>query len=550
MSLPLIILCFEFFFKVRNKMTSSTKDAISIALDVNIPAAGVAEFLREYDGIKVTAKDIQNLKYHGPKEDVELLSTMRAILARDEKAVFLNTLNKEGKVNFVFFQSGEMKRNLGKFPEIIGMDTTYNVNHRKMHLNTMMVVDGEGRGRVVAHALISDELGDTYLKLVTVFRKMNPQESKSIQVFITDKDTCETNAIQAVFPGVPRHLCVFHVMSAIVKKLKTYHLPKDELEELTNLVRAVVLAKKEFLYKDAKNELFQSANEDFIKYFNKNWHGIPERWSEWQRAGVPTFGTTTTNHLESFHAKIKNSSVVDPSYPLHTCVRKLHNYTEKVSRDKREQNAQARAKVHYNINDRCPIVKSINHVVERQTAGKMLEQLKNVKSKKKYYKVLGSEGDVHRVQSYGTPHTVTLTDTDYHCTCTLHNKHLLPCYHMYFVLLEYNMELLPAWISNRFHRSQKTTLPFKNVPESYEARFELLAKYTKEIISTIAASSQEGFINKTTLLHRLYTAWTNDWRAIVVVPEMGDHPPTASEGKKKGTKRKCELYNFRLHFRY
>ena len=338
------------------------------------------------------------------------------------------------------------------------------MNHRKMHLNTIMVEDGEGRGRVVAHALMSDELGDTYLKLVTVIRKMNPQESKSIQVFVPDKVTCETNAIQAVFPGVPRHLCVFQVMSAIVNKLKTYHLPKDELEDLTFLVRAVVLAKKEFLYNETKNELFQSPNQGFIKYFIKNWHGILERWSEWQRTGVPTFEMTTTNHLESFHAKIENGSVVDPSYPLHTCVRKLHNYTEKVSRDKREQNAQARAKVHYNINDRCPIVKSINHVVERQMVSKMLEQLKNVKSKKKYYKALGSEGGVHYVQSYGTPHTVTLTDTDYHCTCTLHSKHLLPCYHLYFLLMEKNMELCPAWISNRFHRSVKNTLPFKTAP--------------------------------------------------------------------------------------
>ena len=83
-------------------MSSSTKDTFSIALDVNLPAAGGVEFLRENDGIKVTAKDIQNLKYHGPKEDVELLSTMDAILARDEEAVFLNTLNKQGKVNFMW----------------------------------------------------------------------------------------------------------------------------------------------------------------------------------------------------------------------------------------------------------------------------------------------------------------------------------------------------------------------------------------------------------------------------------------------------------------
>ena len=162
---------------------------------------------------------------------------------------------------------------------------------------------------------------------------------------------------------------------------------------------------------------------------------------------------------------------MDLSYPLHTCVRKLHNYREKVSRDKGEQNAHARAKVHYNINNRCPIVMSINHVVERQTAGKMLEQLNHVKSKKKYYKVLGSEGGVHRVQSFGTPDTVTLTDTDYHCTCTLHNNRLLPCYHLYFLVMEKNMTLHLAWISNCFHCSVKTTLPFKNVPEAYDLNF-------------------------------------------------------------------------------
>ena len=58
----------------------------------------------------------------------------------------------DGKnVDLVYIQTGEMRKQYNKYPEILFVDTTYNVNIEAYPLFTMMVEDGDGRGKPVAY---------------------------------------------------------------------------------------------------------------------------------------------------------------------------------------------------------------------------------------------------------------------------------------------------------------------------------------------------------------------------------------------------------------
>ena len=54
-------------------------------------------------------------------------------------------------VDLVYIQTGEMREQYKKYPEILFVDTTYNVNIEAYPLLTMMVEDGDWRGKPVAY---------------------------------------------------------------------------------------------------------------------------------------------------------------------------------------------------------------------------------------------------------------------------------------------------------------------------------------------------------------------------------------------------------------
>ena len=50
-----------------------------------------------------------------------------------------------------------MKEYPNKYPEILLLDATYNINNRNMPLASIMCIDGNGNGQTVAHSLLSNE---------------------------------------------------------------------------------------------------------------------------------------------------------------------------------------------------------------------------------------------------------------------------------------------------------------------------------------------------------------------------------------------------------
>lgn len=63
-----------------------------------------------------------------------------------------------------------MKSVAEAFPEVLLLDTTYRVNNRKMPLASVMAVDGEGHGQIVAHALIAADTRNAWKTFLEFFK--------------------------------------------------------------------------------------------------------------------------------------------------------------------------------------------------------------------------------------------------------------------------------------------------------------------------------------------------------------------------------------------
>ena len=58
-------------------------------------------------------------------------------------------------VKFIYIQTGEMKEHFRKYPDILFMDTTYNVNMERYPLFTIMAEEADGKGKPVAYCFLT-----------------------------------------------------------------------------------------------------------------------------------------------------------------------------------------------------------------------------------------------------------------------------------------------------------------------------------------------------------------------------------------------------------
>ena len=85
------------------------------------------------------------------------------------QATTLVEVDDSKNVDLVYIQTGEMREQYNKYPEILFVDTTYNVNIEAYPLLTMMVEDGDGWGKPVTYCFQRSETKVNLEKILDFF---------------------------------------------------------------------------------------------------------------------------------------------------------------------------------------------------------------------------------------------------------------------------------------------------------------------------------------------------------------------------------------------
>ena len=102
------------------------------------------------------------------------------------------------KVELIYNQMGEMKEQYQKYPEILFMDTTYNVNIEGYPLFAIMAEDGDGRGKPVAYCFLRSETKDNLEKVLNYFCNFN--DTSRTKIVMVDKDLSVINVLKSKLP--------------------------------------------------------------------------------------------------------------------------------------------------------------------------------------------------------------------------------------------------------------------------------------------------------------------------------------------------------------
>ena len=115
----------------------------------------VRDLIAQKYGKTLTLKDIQNVKTKikerecGNRKDAQIvLDKLTVALESDSKAGGV-VVDENDTIAIMFYQSGSMREMFSRFPEIMFIDGTYNVNKLGMPLYCLMVEDGFGHGQNV-----------------------------------------------------------------------------------------------------------------------------------------------------------------------------------------------------------------------------------------------------------------------------------------------------------------------------------------------------------------------------------------------------------------
>ena len=158
-----------------------------------------------------------------------LLEELESILNTDTSTCGGVVVN-EDTLEVLFYQSGHMKQLFQKFPEILLVDTTDNVNGVGMPLYCLMIEDGFGHGRVVQYAATTEDV-EHIRKIIQTVKDENPAWT-SVHVIVVDKDFMEWKVLTEEFPDATILFCQWHVMKAIFKKLVECDVDKSERDEV------------------------------------------------------------------------------------------------------------------------------------------------------------------------------------------------------------------------------------------------------------------------------------------------------------------------------
>ncbi len=133
-------------------------------------------------------------------------------------------------------------------------------------------------------------------------------DASLVRMVMVDKDLSNIDFINQFYPNAQLYLCTFHVIKYLKSRLTAYKLTAAEKGIMRSLITSLIYAESEVEYDGYHEQIQKFGDKSFVEYWDKNWDNCKRMWMHlYRRDGIPTFGTNTNNHIESFNNTLKRS---------------------------------------------------------------------------------------------------------------------------------------------------------------------------------------------------------------------------------------------------
>ncbi|VDC03482.1 unnamed protein product [Peniophora sp. CBMAI 1063] len=192
---------------------------------------------------------------------------------------------------------------------LVCIDGTHNTTmYQGMQLYTLICRDGHGKGVPTAWLLSNSGTEETLSHFLRLVRKKNPSVVPNI--FMSDRDLAQMNALHAVYPESTILLCWWHVLHAWQQ-----HIQIGKHRDVWELLKGWIRITSPDAFRARWEEIKLRAPPYFVTYLEQNWLGQSTKtlgvdwevmWSAVYRQDRSIFEQCDTNMLiEAYHHQIK-----------------------------------------------------------------------------------------------------------------------------------------------------------------------------------------------------------------------------------------------------
>ena len=229
-----------------------------------------------------------------------------------------------------------------------------------------------------------------------------------VETVILDKDKSEINAVKKVIPNANIELCKFHVMQAMMRKIRKLPMRHRIRTKLLAVSKKLVYARTERRFNSIK-AVIQQVSAPLDEYLEKSWIPCKEQWAGYLTRRHINLFNSTNNRLESHHQKIKQ--LLSRYSPLHEAVRNLLLLHKTKLLCVEHESFDQKMKRAYKLGNNDRTVASIIGLLTPYSAGLVVNELN------KAYK--DTNGNAKE-----------------NCDCTFNRSLRLPCRHIFSLRLK------------------------------------------------------------------------------------------------------------------
>jgi zinc finger SWIM domain-containing protein 3 len=524
-----------------NRRTALPENVIQSAnelIELGIKAKPLLEHIAKGSGTKLTLRDVHNIRAENKRKNAAgrsetdiLLDKLTKLLEDDPDAHVSLSCNDNNELKVLLVQTGPMNELYRKFPEVLLIDATYCVNSSRFPLYCLMCVDGNGNGRIVSYAVVADESQQNVNKVLEFFQESNDTATEALKTVVIDKDFNEIRSIKTVFPSADITICKFHVLKAFKRAIGNLQTATAEKDAIRVVVEKLVYSRDMDEYGQHYEALQEIGNQEFLTYYDNNWHSMTECWVVGICSSRYSLGNSTNNRLESHNQKIK--TVVSHTATLPELFQGLLKLDERKREECNFTMMSAQIKHRYCRNDLSEDANSINSVCTPYAANLVLKELKLARTTE--YSI--TEADGQFTVKHGRVRYIV---QNCRCNCAFSSSQHLPCRHLFSVRQQQatqcfmESDVPERWkigytehgtgegrhVKNpsiRFEKSGTTAPRTKSKTDKYRAMINIFKKCAE--IGSLAG--QREFDGKLEMAQRLLDAWSSN-RDVLLLEAVGD----------------------------
>ncbi|TNN07186.1 Transposase [Schistosoma japonicum] len=337
------------------RLSEEEKENLNPVLQQSSSCDAVMEHVRNKYQKELISDDIRNMKS-------KTALVFDYIRERGHLREFHNGEGNVRRLSRVCFSTEDQIRLYRTFPEVVGIDSTYNINRARFSMFQLVITDNMGRGRPVMFAWTKKEFTEDVRWILNMFQEIMGDTS-STETFVMDSSHAEIAAVSQTHRNANIQLCSFHVCRALCRKTRD----RRAKAYLCRLVSTE--SKRRF------DNYFRIATQlapNVTGYVQRYWMPKKHMWAAAYTDHILTLGNSTNNRVESLHRQVKR--FLQKRDSLHKCIFKVYRWNVKVSR-RIEIEAEVAATRRYTYH----VSASLEHLLRHLTkfaATRVLYQLK------------------------------------------------------------------------------------------------------------------------------------------------------------------------------